>query len=447
MPTITFPALPVLPAAIQTGLNTALSKALAEGRKIGLPPQVTSAASKLINDGLAKAQSSAPSFESMLNGVKNKTYFKDTSAHISSLNGLGINTSAISSTVGASQSNMLIDMAISKAALAHQTMLASSKGEQVTPAMVQSCHAPLAVQRNIQKMLTDAAVIAKDIMANPDPVQAALDIAAYSLTLNAQVAAQATTASVAKADTIENLKANAMLAMLVRRAPGPQAEVIAASVDVTTLNPYTIIKAQRAPVIQTANNTPPIPDKVPIGVDVPPKPTVDAVAFRREEPPPAPVVAPVPNEKIFDIEIKNYMDIILFPWKKAFFVHIGLDPYTDPSPAQILAAGKKAYRENRASEMTAAELSIRDQSEAIVAAKPNKSDRTPEELAINDANSKQGDAWRARSDWAKYLGTANMWYDNNQRDYNIIYKAWIENRSRYTLPTKLESLLVTLRTT
>jgi len=397
---------------------------------IQLPGSLIDSTTKAANAVKAAAEAAVPSFDSLMTAARSSVsvtpdsigaggLFKDISSTISSVGaaqfGMGgdsPNTAgfdAYKKQLADVQKNAVIDMAIAKAALAQKVKEATAAGNPISAGAITSALNATKSLQNLQTTMSDPTALAADVAAS----------------------------AAAKAQAIEGLKANTMLAMLSKPMPAALAGAVGSSMnpdlvnDVTKLN---IIKAQETSATQT------VPGQATPTDSIRPK---DSVGTNTIDPPEAPsTTPPVVDKRIYASETVAYA-IKKDAARSAYLAYIGItwkrgDP--DPPKEQKAAAHDAKVTENYDGIIGRAGAN-QDRLDANAISKAKKKDeRTAEEQALIDKVLVDKKTFFAGPWWKKkeeLFDIQDKYFDN----YKLVYDCWINNRDRFSLPAAVEKEL------
>lgn len=226
----------------------------------------------------------------------------------------------------------------------------------------------------------------------------------------------AAAAAAAKASTISTLKADAMLATLTKPMPPAMAGLTANNLNLSSIDKYTAIKAQEAPMTVVVEKT--------VDTNRP-----GSASITRELS--SASATPENTKRIWTYEL-NGLSSDRDAAQTAYFSAYGTSASATP-------AERNAAMSNFVGNLLGPEKNaIRLQSVAIKKAKPDVADRTPEEVAITEQSAAN----------AKYLKENNAEYINVQETlfgkwkqysdwYTELYNVWIGPNDRFILNAKL----------
>jgi hypothetical protein len=400
---------------------------------ISLPGSFIDAATKAANAAKAAAAAAVPSFDALMSAAKSSVsatadaissgasgLFKDASSAISSVGaaqfGIGSespNTAAFDAykkQIADVQKNAMIDMAVAKAALAQKVKEASAAGVPISANAITSALDATKSLQNLQANMSNPAALAADALAS----------------------------AAAKAQAIESLKANTMLAMLSKPMPAALAGAVGSSMNPALVNNLTklnIIKAQESSATQS------VPGQSTPSDSVRPK---DGEIVKNVSPP-APSITPPPvDNRVYAAEVVSYGDK-KDASKTAYLAYIGVTwKKGDPN---VEKAVQTAGLESKLDEVYDSVIGRsganqeRKDANAIAKAKPKDSNsRTAEEQALIDKVLVDKKVFYETPWWKKkgeLFDSYSSYYDN----YKLAYDCWINNGNRFSLPAAVEKEL------
>jgi len=307
------------------------------------------------------------------------------------------------------QKNAMIDMAIAKAALAQKVKEATAAGTQISAGAISSALDATKSLQNLQTTMSNPAALAADIAAS----------------------------AAAKAQAIEALKANTMLAMLSKPMPTALAGAVGSNMnpalvnDVTKLN---IIKAQETSATQA------VPGQGTPSDSVRPKGGVAPAAI--DPPVTTPITPPAVDKRVYASQAVAY-ETKKDAAKSAYLAYIGVTwKKGDP---EVPRDQKTAAHEAKVSEnydgIIGRAGANQDRLDANAIAKAKKKDeRTAEEQALVDKVLVDKKTFFAGPWWKKkeeLFDIQAKYFDN----YKLVYDCWLNNRDRFTLPADVEKEL------
>jgi hypothetical protein len=392
---------------------------------IQLPGSVIDAATKAGNAAKAAAEAAVPSFGSLMDAAKASVtgaaggLFKDTSAAVASVGaaqfGIGGDApdlkafEAYKQQVADVQKNAVIDMAIAKAGIAQKAMEATAAGKAIGGAAIAGALAATKSIQNLQANLSNPAALAADIAAS----------------------------AAAKADTIASLKANTMLAMLSKPLAAGLAAAMGAALNPSLVNDLTklnIIKAQETDASQEPEGEAQPTDTVR------PK---DFTIIKAEEPTPPPITPPPVDKKVYAVELVKMSDKVAAA-KSKMFKYVGINwKKGDPNPTEEV---KKKAADDTISKIYDKVVGRdgankeRFQRLAIIAAKPNESDRTEEEKALIARVDVERNIFNT-GEWSKEKDAVIDNYSKLFDRYKLAHDCWLNNGDRFSLPADIEKEL------
>jgi len=399
---------------------------------IQLPGSFIDSVTKAANAARAAAEAAVPSFDSLMSAAKSSVsatadaissgasgLFKDISSTISSVGaaqfGVGGDSpdtagfDAYKKQLADVQKNAMIDMAIAKAALAQKVKEATAAGTQISAGAISSALDATKSLQNLQTTMSNPAALAADIAAS----------------------------AAAKAQAIEALKANTMLAMLTKPMPTALAGAVGSNMNPALVNEVTklnIIKAQETSATQA------VPGQTPPADSIRPKGSVAPASI---DPPVAtPITSPPPDKRVFAFQAVAY-ETKKDAAKSAYLAYIGVtwkkgDP--DIPKEQTRASHDAKVSENYDGIIGRAGAN-QDRLDANAISKAKKKDeRTAEEQALIDKVLVDKKTFFAGPWWKKKEELYSV-YDNYFENYKLVYDCWLNNRDRFTLPADVEKEL------
>jgi len=397
---------------------------------IQLPGSFIDSATKAANAAKAAAEAAVPSFDALMSAARASVsatassissgasgLFKDISSTISSVGaaqfGIGSespNTEAFEAykkQLADVQKNAMIDMAIAKAALAQKVREATAAGNPISSSAISSALDATKSLQNLQANLTNPAALAADAAAS----------------------------AAAKAQAIESLKANTMLAMLTKPMPTTLAGAVGSNMNPSLVNDVTKLNTIKA---QETSATQPVPGQsAPLDTV---RPKGGFVITNTVEPSP-PITPPSVDNRVYAAEVAAYADK-RDNARSVYLAYVGVTwKKGDPNVEKSVQA--KAFDDKLAEVLdgivgrTGANQD-RVNANAIAKAKPKDSGlRTAEEQALIDKVEEDKKVFRASS-WWKKKGELYDTYSNYFDNYKLVYDCWINNGNRFSLPANVE---------
>lgn len=397
---------------------------------IKLPGSLIDSVTKAANTVKAAAEAAVPSFDSLMTAARSSVsvtpnsigaggLFKDISSTISSvgaaqfgIGGASPNTAgfdAYKKQLADVQKNAVIDMAIAKAALAQKVKEATAAGNAISAGAITSALNATKSLQNLQTTMSDPTALAADVAAS----------------------------AAAKAQAIEGLKANTMLAMLSKPLAAALAGAVGSSMnpalvnDVTKLN---IIKAQETSATQT------VPGQGTPTDSIRPKDSVASTAIDVSEG--SSTTPPAVDNRIFAGEVVQYA-IKKDAAKSTYLAYIGITwKRGDPEvPREQKTAAHDAKVSENYDGIIGRAGANQDRLDANAISKAKKKDeRTVEEQALIDKVLVDKKTFFAGPWWKKKEELFNIqdkYFDN----YKLVYDFWINNKNRFSLPADVEKEL------
>ena len=399
---------------------------------IQLPGSFIDSVTKAANAAKAAAEAAVPSFDSLMSAAKSSVsatadaissgasgLFKDISSTISSVGaaqfGVGGDSpdtagfDAYKKQLADVQKNAMIDMAIAKAALAQKVKEATAAGTQISAGAISSALDATKSLQNLQTTMSNPAALAADIAAS----------------------------AAAKAQAIEALKANTMLAMLSKPMPTALAGAVGSNMNPALVNEVTklnIIKAQETSATQT------VPGQTPPADSIRPKGGLAPASI--DPPVTTPITPPAVDKRVYASQAVAY-ETKKDAAKSAYLAYVGVTwKKGDPDiPKEQTRASHDAKVSENYDGIVGRVGANKDRLDANAIAKAKKKDeRTAEEQALIDKVLVDKKTFFAGPWWKKKDELYGV-YDNYFENYKLVYDCWLNNRDRFTLPADVEKEL------
>lgn len=408
----TLPSIPKLPSTIQ------------------LPGSIIDAATKAANAAKAAAEAAVPSFSSLMDAAKASVsitaanigggggLFKDASAAVESvaasfgIGGDNPNTEAFEAykkQVADVQKNAVIDMAIAKAALSQKVKEATAAGQTIGAGAISGALDATKSLQNFQANLTNPAALAADAAAT----------------------------AAAKAEAINALKANTMLAMLSKPLPTTLAGAVGSNMNpalVNNLTKFNVIKAQETSATQ------PIPGQRPPSSSI--RPTAGSVSASLDSPVAPPITQPPVDKRVFTAQVAAY-ETKKDNAKTAYLAHLGLT-WSKGQPDFTKAERDAAFTakvDSLYDGVIGRPGANADRIAAIAIAKSKtKEERTPEEQAFITKIRPENKMW-TDGEWNVKKEELYKTYSDYFDNYKLVYDCWLNNGDRFSLPAAVEKEL------
>lgn len=378
----------------------------------------------------ANLDSALPDMSSMVESIKSGAIFASKAPDLSALTGLGIDTSAITSTLSAQQGNLLQDISLSQKLLESKAKLAAMAGTVLSPEEIKASLGPVGAMDAAKEQIAALSAKAAELQLlkdnpNTDPVELATKLAAMNTDVTSKMTEVTASTDAVRADAEKQLGANKLVEVLAKPMSPDIKAVLEKNMDLSQINKYVVNKTQS---VKIPENIKPEDAINPPAIKIPNKDAIEQTS-----PPPLPAIQSK-DTHVWIREIE-YMDSLLKAADDAYFNYMGVNNRKDTAAANADALIRKI---KLSGEMTAQELDILDKRTAIVRSKPNEADRTVEEKQIIEEYLTNVRPLMLNT--KEYLKIDQMQKDisNAYKDRNAVYNCWKEEKSRFTLPKDLE---------